>query len=101
MRNGWKSWVIDRRRAARAALALLVASSSAVAIWGLRRTDGSAGLFRDRCGSCHDLPDISRYGRNEVAGIVRTMRQHLGADQVISEREAGAISRYLEEMTTR
>lgn len=97
MRNGWKCWVSDRRRPVLAVLALLVALSSAAAVWGPRRTDGSAELFRARCSSCHDLPDLSRYRRGEVVGIVRTMREDRGADKVISDREAGEISRYLEQ----
>ncbi len=101
MRNGWKCWVSDRRQPVLAALALLVALSSAAAVWGPRRTDGSAELFRARCSSCHDLPDLSRYRRGEVAGIVRTMREDRGADKVISDREADEISRYLEQKAAR
>ena len=97
MRNGWNCWVSDRRRPVLAALALLVALSSAAAIWGPRRPDRLAELFRARCSSCHDLPDLSRYRRGEVAGIVRAMRQHQGAGTVISDRESDEISRYLEQ----
>ena len=101
MRNGWKCWVSDRRRLVLAALALLVALSTVAAIWGPRRPDGPAGLFRARCSSCHDLPDLSRYRKGEIAGIVRTMREDRGADKVISDREADEISRYLEEKASR
>ncbi len=44
---------------------------------------------------------LYRYRRGEVAGIVRTMREHWGAGTVISDREAGEISRYLEEKAAR
>ncbi len=101
MRNGWNCWVSDRRRPVLAALALLVALSSAAAIWGPRRPGSLAELYRARCSSCHDLPDLSRYRKGEIAGIVGTMREHRGAGKVISDREAGEISRYLEEQAAR
>lgn len=97
MTNGWNCWLSDRRRPVLAALALLVGLSSAAALWEPRRPDRPVELFRARCSSCHDLPDLSRFRRGEMAGIVRTMREHRGAGKVISDREAGEISRYLEQ----
>lgn len=96
MRNGWRCWKIDLWRPALAALGVLAALASAQAIWG-SRGGGTAGLYRERCSTCHALPDLSRIRQNEIAGIVRTMRVKNGADKVISGDEADQITGYLEE----
>ncbi len=53
-------------------------------------------LFRRRCTRCHGLPDLSRFARRQIEGIVRTMRERNGADEVITEEEAAVIVKYLE-----
>ncbi len=77
---------------------LVAALSSAWAVWwwiNLPRTPEE--FFKVRCSTCHKLPDLSKYKKDDMAGIVRTMRLKHGADKVIDENEAEIIARYLEE----
>lgn len=53
-------------------------------------------FFKARCSACHKLPDLARYKKDDMAGIVRTMRTKNGADKVIDAEEAEIITRYLE-----
>ena len=88
-------------RAVRVCAVAAVASATAALWWSLMPRTPEA-LFRLRCSSCHALPDLCRYAPDQRAGIVSAMRTRRGADQVIDEFEAHAISRYLgEEMPCR
>ena len=58
-------------------------------------------LFRARCSTCHELPDLSGFRSEDMSRIVRTMRDNNGAETVISEAEATVIVGYLEEMARR
>ncbi len=72
--------------------------SVAVAVgywWSLPRTPQA--LFTARCSSCHELPDLSNFRREELAPLVYFMRTHNGAARVISDAEAQIIITYLEE----
>lgn len=53
-------------------------------------------FFKARCGNCHKLPDLTKYRKDDMEGIVRTMRTKNGADKVIDDEEAEIITRYLE-----
>ncbi|MBF0267730.1 MAG: cytochrome c [Alphaproteobacteria bacterium] len=53
-------------------------------------------LYKARCAACHKLSDLSGYKKDEIEGIVRTMRTRNGADKVIDDEEAIIITRYLE-----
>ncbi len=53
-------------------------------------------FFLVRCSSCHKLPDLTKYKKDDIEGIVRTMRTKNGADKVIDDEEAEIITRYLE-----
>jgi mono/diheme cytochrome c family protein len=97
MPNGWICSRTDRNRLVVAALGVIAALAAAFAIWIARDPIGPAELFRTRCSTCHGLPDLSRFHAADLAGIVRTMRDKNGADKVISDDEARAIVRYLEE----
>lgn len=70
-------------------------------LWRSEDARGAAQLFRERCSTCHDLPDMSRFDKGSMAGIVRTMRERNGADEVITEKEAHQITRYLEAMAAK
>lgn len=56
-----------------------------------------AELYQRRCSSCHILPDLTGYRRDELAPLVNFMRTHNGADRVISDEEARIIIRFLED----
>ncbi|MBW7850682.1 MAG: cytochrome c [Rhodospirillales bacterium] len=79
--------------------AMLVAGGAWLWWSSLPRT--AEELFRDRCRRCHNLPDMSRYRSDEMAGIVRMMRERNGADGVIDETEAKNIVEYLEGLESR
>lgn len=77
---------------------LAIASCLVWAVWwwiNLPRTPEE--FFRVRCSTCHKLPDLSKYKRDDMAAIVRTMRLKHGASKVIDDEEANIITRYLEE----
>ena len=50
-----------------------------------------------RCTQCHRLPNMEQFGKRNMKGIVRAMREKNGADKVITEEEAAVIVKYLEE----
>ncbi len=56
-------------------------------------------LFAARCTTCHKLPDLSAFGRTEIAPLVDFMRQQKGASRHIDDEEALQIIAYLEERT--
>lgn len=71
-------------------------------VWDRARLAGDPPwLFRERCTTCHALPDLSGFRSEEMSGIVRTMRENNGADTVITEAEAAVIVGYLEEVARR
>jgi len=67
------------------------------AVWWWSRPRTPQELYEARCASCHALPDLSHFGRDDMARIVATMRSRNGADAVIDEEEARIIVRYLEQ----
>lgn len=70
----------------------------AVSVWGpWRAPKDPEQLFRKRCRSCHDLPDLSVYHRKDIRPIVTTMLMRNGASEFISVPEAEKIIAYLEE----
>jgi len=78
------------------------AAALAVAGWAVwdsaRLAEDPSRLYRKRCSTCHELPDLSRFQSGEMSRIVRTMREKNGADKVITEAEARVIVGHLEEM---
>lgn len=53
-------------------------------------------FFKARCSACHKLPNLAKYKKDDIEGIVRTMREKNGAKAVIDDEEAEIITRYLE-----
>lgn len=96
---GWKCWVVERKLlAAAAAAGVLVAVLVVWLSWSwLGSPDSAAQLFRKRCTSCHELPDLSGYRRQDISGIVETMMSTNGADKVITPEEARRITTFLEQ----
>ncbi|CAA6603662.1 exported hypothetical protein [Rhodospirillaceae bacterium LM-1] len=80
-----------------ASIAVLLALAS-LGWWWITLPRTPEEFFKIRCATCHKLPDLSGYKRDEIAGIVRTMRTKNGADKVIDDDEAEIITRYLEGM---
>lgn len=81
---------------------VLAMAATGWAFWdNARLANDPPRLYRKRCSTCHKLPDLSTFRSGDMTGIVRTMREKNGADKVISEAEAEAIVRYLEEMARR
>ena len=87
----------DWKRPAAAGGAAFAMLAGWLAWTAARVPDEPDGLFRKRCSTCHELPDLSRFRSEDMSAIVRTMREKNGADKVISEAEAALITAYLEE----
>lgn len=81
-------------------LAIVALSAAVFGAWWYAQPRTPAELYRARCAACHALPDMSRYQRNEMAEIVRMMRESNGGEDVIGGKEAALIARYLEEKWT-
>ena len=81
----------------RRGLAVVALSAAVFGAWWYTQPPMPAELYRARCAACHALPDMSRYQRNEMAEIVRMMRESNGGEDVIGGKEAEIIARYLEE----
>ncbi len=78
-------------------LAIAALAGAGGAAWDrLRPPRTPRELFQRRCSHCHELPRMNQFGKRNMAGIVRTMRTHNGADKVITEQEAAVIVKYLE-----
>ena len=86
------SW---RLPAALLGLVVLIAGGWLTWDW-LRPPRTPEELYRRRCSQCHTLPNMSQFGKRNMKGIVRAMREKNGADKVISEVEADVIGAYLE-----
>jgi hypothetical protein len=83
--------------ARRAIVLVLLSLLCGVSALYLTSTPGSPrALFEKRCGTCHKLPDLSGYRKNELAPLVRFMRTYNGAYRVISDPEAQTIITCLE-----
>ena len=82
----------------RIGLAAAVAAAL-LAWWALRPPGSPEALFRARCSACHELQvaKLCALSPARRAGVVATMRSVHGADEVIDEREARIIARYLKE----
>lgn len=81
---------------ARATAALLVAT---LLTWIWLQTPRTPDqLFAKRCSTCHQLPNLAVYRKDEIKGIVTTMLTKNGADKVITPDEARTIIAYLEEV---
>ena len=95
MTNGRPCW------RGRCLLTILVLGGLLTAIWigywwsTLPRTPEE--LFRVRCSSCHELRTtrVCGFAPELRPAIVDTMRRLHGADEVIDEKEAALIARYL------
>lgn len=86
------------RRVLAGVLAVAVLSTGSWALWQwIRIPRTPKEMFERRCTQCHALPNMEQFGRRNMEGIVRTMREKNGADKVITEEEAAVIVRYLEE----
>lgn len=84
----------------RRGLAIVALSAAVFGAWWYAQPRTPAELYRARCAACHALPDMSRYQGNEMAEIVRMMRESNGGEDVIGGKEAALIARYLEEKWT-
>ncbi len=69
--------------------------------WWNRQPHTPGELFRERCGACHELPDLSGYSANDIPAVIRTMRLRNGANSMISEAEVQTISEYLQKIIER
>ncbi len=86
---------MDRRRWAITAIA--AGAVAAYLGWrGIAPAKTSERLFRARCTTCHELPDVCRFDRSVRPNIVDIMRTERGAREVISDSEAAVIKHYLE-----
>jgi hypothetical protein len=77
--------------------ALLLAAGLGAWYWALQPKTPRE-LFEVRCSSCHALPDLTDYRREDMAPLVDFMRTHNGASRVISDGEAPRIVAYLEQL---
>ncbi|HED33539.1 MAG TPA: hypothetical protein ENJ08_04865 [Gammaproteobacteria bacterium] len=68
---------------------------SLLAVNFLNQPRTPAELYKNRCGHCHDLPDLSAYKVHEIDPLIDFMRHHNGAKRIISAQEANVISAYL------
>lgn len=84
----------------RRGLAIVALSAAVFGAWWYVQPHTPPELYRARCAACHALSDMSRYQRNEMAEIVRMMRESNGGKDIISGKEAALIARYLEEKST-
>jgi mono/diheme cytochrome c family protein len=71
-------------------------ASAGFAWWWITLPRTPEEFFLARCSACHKLPDLTKYKKDDIEGIVRTMRTKNGANKVIDEEEAEIITRYLE-----
>lgn len=97
MTNGWRCWKGSRCRTV-----LLLSGAGALAWfawWWAHLPRTPEELFRVRCSTCHELrvAKVCGFAPALRPKIVNTMRTVHGADKVISDDEAPAIQRYLEE----
>ena len=83
------------KRALQVGLPLLLIGA-ALAYYQLSQPHTPQALFLKRCSTCHALPDLSGYQKEELAPLVQFMRTHNGAYRVISDAEAPVIIAYLE-----
>jgi len=74
---------------------VLAAAAVSVAWWWSKQPKTPQAMFEVRCATCHELPDLSRFEDEQIAGIVRTMRMNNGAADVIDEEEARIIVDYI------
>ena len=88
---------VDRRLPAAVVAFALVVGGGAMVWHYLRVPRTPKELFERRCTQCHNLPNMGQFGRRNMEGIVRAMREKNGADKVITDEEAVVIVRYLEE----
>ncbi|ROR31968.1 cytochrome c [Inmirania thermothiophila] len=78
-------------------VAVAAVSLGGAAWWWSAQPRTPAELFRTRCATCHELPDVCVFAPADRPSIVDTMRSANGADAVIDPEEAARIKAYLRE----